>query len=688
MSKEAAFKKIEALEAQLSAALTRGPSRSEDQPTSSMPTKSPSPPQITVPQHQNGQFADVVGFLTLGENLGSEPAYIGSASGFSIARDLGQVVQETVWTKMVSSTAGLQPVNPDHVDLEKTKIPLPDDATGLRTINAYFANVHNRFPFLDELEILDLHNRRHELVEHSTENSFGLFKILMVYAIGAAILRITETYNDTSSEVFVQAALLFNSVDRNYPSFQGIEAMALLVIYNLRLSSSSAVWYMIGLAMRTAVDLGLHREAYYKALTSHTAQMRRRLFWTVYLLERSVAWSLGRPFSIGEQDIDARLPLDLGDLDCDDNDVVLQNPQNVDAQRQPTLFPFLGSLQLMRIESQIQTKIYRVDKAASLLLPEVEPLLSSLKEFERSLPSLSPTIDDFLHMHWNNAIRLLLQPFISILDPEDQLLGTCIQASGKMCQLFKIMRQRDSFAYSGYLVNSIFMAGLTMCYCLFRSPDLWTMSVANDLRACSSALFVMAERSSGLKKYRDVLETVIGSAMDFVTESIATPGAKFPRKGRKTAGDHRNLQAMQGLQAPVQKEVEPSSHPHPDQPQVPSDTSLSPLQQPLHQAHDTNNSTNQQSCLSGSFLAPEHLEAEPQHTHGLEPGREPSRLFSTAEELETEAQQFRWLQTGDSILEYPMPCSTLFDEEFWEADRFGLQMMNELLMSHEDTVPQ
>ncbi|RDW60105.1 hypothetical protein BP5796_11711 [Coleophoma crateriformis] len=684
MSKEAAFKKIEALEAQLSAALNRAPSRSENQPTSSIPTRAPSPPQIAVPQHQNGQFADVVGFLTLGDNSGSEPAYVGSASGFSIARDLGQVVQETVWSKMVCSTSGLHPVNPDHVDIEKTKIPLPDDAIGLRTINAYFANVHIRFPFLNELEILDLHKRRHELVEHSTENSFGLFKVLMVYAIGAAILRITETYNDTSSEVFVQAALLFNSVDRNYPSFQGIEAMALLVIYNLRSSSSSAAWYMIGLAMRTAVDLGLHREAYYKALTPRTAQMRRRLFWTVYLLERSVAWSLGRPFSIGEQDIDAGLPVDLDD----DNDVVLQSPQKVDAQHQPNLFPFLGSLQLMRIESQIQTKIYRVDKAASLLLSEVEPLLSSLKEFERSLPSLSPTIDDFLHMHWNNAIRLLLQPFISILDPEDQLLGTCIQASGKMCQLFKIMRQRDSFAYSGSLVNSIFMAGLTMCYCLFRSPDLWTTSVANDLRACSSALFVMAERSSGLKKYRDVLETVIGSAMDFVTETIATPGAKFPMKARKNTGDHRNLQAMQSLQASVQKAVEPPSHPHPYQPQVPSATSLSPLQHSLHQAHDMNNSMNQQSCPSGSFPAPEYLEAEPQHTCGLEPGMQPSRLFATPEELQAEARQLRWLQPGDSILEDPMPCPTLFDEEFWEADRFGLQMMNELLMSHEDTMPQ
>ena len=53
-------------------------------------------------------------------------------------------------------------------------------------------------------------------------------------------------------------------------------------------------------------------------------------------------------------------------------------------------------------------------------------------------------------------------------------------------------------------------------YCLFLSPALWTFTVSNDLRACSSALFVMAERTPVVKKYRDALETVIGATMEFL----------------------------------------------------------------------------------------------------------------------------------------------------------------------------
>jgi len=61
-----------------------------------------------------------------------------------------------------------------------------------------------------------------------------------------------------------------------------------------------------------------------------------------------------------------------------------------------------------------------------------------------------------------------------------------------------------------------------MCYCLFITPSLWTFSVSNDLRACSSALFVMAERTPVVKKYRDALENVIGATMEFLAQ-IAPP---------------------------------------------------------------------------------------------------------------------------------------------------------------------
>lgn len=46
--------------------------------------------------------------------------------------------------------------------------------------------------------------------------------------------------------------------------------------------------------------------------------MRRRIFWSAYVLERMLAITLGRPPSIGDHDIDIPMP---DDVDCVDVNV-------------------------------------------------------------------------------------------------------------------------------------------------------------------------------------------------------------------------------------------------------------------------------------------------------------------------------------------------------------------------------
>jgi hypothetical protein len=298
----------------------------------------------------------------------------------------------------------------------------------------------------------------------------------MVYAIGAVILQMTEEYDATPPGAFLETALAFESSLRKSLSLTGLEAVLLLVLYHLRSSSSSKVWYMLGLAMRICVDFGLHREVQYRKLGAHEAQKRRRLFWSVYIIERYNAWSLGRPFSIAEQEIDADLPADLDDSITDDK-IIEHALRNLPSPREPSPGPnlrrFIACIQLQRISSLVHTRMYRVDKDVSMLLPEVGTLMAALEEYERDLPWLAPADDDFVRMHWNSAIRMLLQPLLSILPSQDPLIQTCLSASGRMCQLFKQLRQRDSSGgYSFLLANSVFMAGLTMWYVFMYSTYL------------------------------------------------------------------------------------------------------------------------------------------------------------------------------------------------------------------------
>jgi hypothetical protein len=62
------------------------------------------------------------------------------------------------------------------------------------------------------------------------------------------------------------------------------------------------------MAVRTSVELGLHRNVRDLAETQpHVDQVRKRLFWSALILERKVAITLGRPFSLSDDDIDAQV---------------------------------------------------------------------------------------------------------------------------------------------------------------------------------------------------------------------------------------------------------------------------------------------------------------------------------------------------------------------------------------------
>ena len=64
------------------------------------------------------------------------------------------------------------------------------------------------------------------------------------------------------------------------------------------------------MTMRHALSLGLHRKFYGSKVVD---QRRKRIFWTTYMLERSIARTLGLPVSVSDRDIDVAFPAPVPD---------------------------------------------------------------------------------------------------------------------------------------------------------------------------------------------------------------------------------------------------------------------------------------------------------------------------------------------------------------------------------------
>jgi hypothetical protein len=117
-------------------------------------------------------------------------------------------------------------------------------------------------------------------------------------------------------------------------------------------------------------------------------EMRKRLFWSCYTMDRQISIPLGRPFSISDRDIDVALPLDV-DESCKDIRV-LERASTMDADvvrtESTSLTAFLHILRLRRIESSIQQTIYRVDQSINVADAEVDHYLEQLEKWKSLIP--------------------------------------------------------------------------------------------------------------------------------------------------------------------------------------------------------------------------------------------------------------------------------------------------------------
>lgn len=148
------------------------------------------------------------------------PAYVGSSAGFSLALNLGSMVQASIWNEAMPS--GVRPESrgnlgsPASLDGASRNITMeeiiansaepPDDEYGRRLLEAYTAQLHQRYPFLDLRDLWRLHSERlawraRSIASMSRVERFGIFKLYLVYAIGAMLLNLTEKKSRTSPEV-------------------------------------------------------------------------------------------------------------------------------------------------------------------------------------------------------------------------------------------------------------------------------------------------------------------------------------------------------------------------------------------------------------------------------------------------------------------------------------------------------
>lgn len=181
---------------------------------------------------------------------------------------------------------------------------------------SYFDNWHPAYPFLHAPSVLDYFERvaQHGVFETTNSSAYQLTILRSLVSISLADRRQTgtvirsvppqlvfESFNDAIHSI--QCVL---TDETTMLSLQAVLSVQLLLVSMLRYNAASR---LEGLAVRMAFHLGLHRcPTQLSAIPKQEVELRQRVFWSVYCIDRYICIRLGVPLGIRDTDIDTCFP--------------------------------------------------------------------------------------------------------------------------------------------------------------------------------------------------------------------------------------------------------------------------------------------------------------------------------------------------------------------------------------------
>lgn len=187
---------------------------------------------------------------------------------------------------------------PDRLPIEAFQ--LPSKSVVDRLLDAYFTHIHPTFPVVDQ----DLF-----LAQYQARDPHNPPSLLLLHAIlvaGAHVLY-DRTERDAQKVLFFRRAktLLDARFERNRDTV--VQAALLLTWHSDGAEDVVAnSWYWVGFAARTAMGLGMHRDADKSTLVPHNKRMWRRVWWLLFQCDVLVSLQYGRPQAIRLEESDVK----------------------------------------------------------------------------------------------------------------------------------------------------------------------------------------------------------------------------------------------------------------------------------------------------------------------------------------------------------------------------------------------
>ncbi|VUC36313.1 unnamed protein product [Clonostachys rosea] len=330
----------------------------------------------------------------------------------------------------------------------------------------------------------------------------------------------------SSTRLYSMALKYFSTLGKEFhssPTF--IQILLLVCIYSSYSPIESSQWQMAGLAMRTAIEIGLHNKPKDCNTSEEEMDWRNRIFWAAYSIEISLCYNLGRPPSISEEHITADLPL---------------------ASTQ-TAFAIQYIIH-RQIQSRIISKVYSSasgtqGQSSQLQHDQIASLQCDLDDWRASMRALCSENPDSAYpfSYWDRLYHgtsfVLHRRSPLCPSPSTPSLERCIQSAGAYIDSVLEILRTSNVPLSWMLVQGVLFAGLTMAVTARTSYFQISSSAGHSLllvdfpawtRKCSVCLAIMNERWNDDLLFK--LDAQFEVLADSIQRTIST-GLAFPTAG-------------------------------------------------------------------------------------------------------------------------------------------------------------
>ncbi|OTB08263.1 hypothetical protein M426DRAFT_8069 [Hypoxylon sp. CI-4A] len=218
-------------------------------------------------------------------------------------RDFEPSMGNMTFARLVLAAASNDPL-PDIADLS---LPPRHDAVSL--VQHYMTNIYSLFPAFPETTLYTILEQIYSFQDRVIKDS-EYWLVYMVLAIGStAQSRVKNDEHYVNGLRFVSRAL--QHADRALmPGYTTqIQSLVLLTQYSMLDPTHFDSWHLIGFTSRAVIDLGFHQDPPPEQLSDKAVlDMRRKTFYCVYSLDRSISMVHARAFSFTDASTNVAWP--------------------------------------------------------------------------------------------------------------------------------------------------------------------------------------------------------------------------------------------------------------------------------------------------------------------------------------------------------------------------------------------